>query len=838
MDQAQLPPARAEVAASPARGYPAYPESAGYGNNYVDDPGSGGLLEYWRILRRRKGTLILIASLGLVAGLVLTLSQTPIYQARTALEIQDMNDNFLNMKQLTPVSDGNSYTALSDIQTQITLLQSESLIRRVLAKLKAHPPASGSATDPRANDPRATDPRANDPRATEPRPLGSGAPTRIAAWRKALNLPQPKTSDEPNPGAAARSLTVRSIGQTRIVEVLYDSSDPHFAADFANTLAQEFIDSNMEARWKMSEHTGEWLSRQLEDMRIKLERSEDGLQSYARRAGLMFTSNSSTSEKTNISEDKLRQLQEELSKAQGERITRQSHWELTKTSSPDALPDVLTDSSLRALQDKVTELRRQRAELITTYTAQHSKVQRVEAQIAPLETALQTERATIIDRLRNDYEAALRREKLLATDYASQARLVTDQSEKSIQYNILKREVDSNRQLYDAMLQRVKESSIASAMRASNVRIVDPAEPPRLPYKPSMRMNSALGLLSGLFVGMIFVIMRERADSSLQNPGEARFWLNVPELGVIPSATKQVQLRFRPFHSNKRKSPGQPQTLSLTQALANSTPYNGDTPAASVTAVNGGGKAAADCVELISSQSMPGPVAESFRSLLASILFSGENGTRPRVLVVTSASPMEGKTTVSSNLGIAFAKINRRVLIIDGDLRKPRMHDVFGVPNEFGLITLLKYGPVEPEVLDSVLRQTSIPELFVLPSGLATQNTANLLHSAKLPELLAQFKREFDMVIIDTPPMLQMPDARVLGRLADAVILVTRAGHTTRDAALAARQRFEEDGTRVLGTILNDWNPKSSTGGFYGHYQGHTHDYGPESGLGVVSRGL
>ena len=166
------------------------------------------------------------------------------------------------------------------------------------------------------------------------------------------------------------------------MELLYDSTDPRFAADFANTLAQEFIDSNMEARWKMSQHTGEWLSRQLEDMRIKLERSEDALQSYARRTGLMFTSEGSNSEKTNIAEDKLRQLQEELSKAQGDRITKQARWEMTKTSPAEGLPDVLNDSSLRALQDKVTELRRQRAELITIYTEKHSKVKRVEAQIA------------------------------------------------------------------------------------------------------------------------------------------------------------------------------------------------------------------------------------------------------------------------------------------------------------------------------------------------------------------------------------------------------------------------------------------------------------------------
>jgi capsular exopolysaccharide synthesis family protein len=797
MDQPRLPTPGRDVAVGAATGggYPSYPESTGYASGFADDPGSGGLLEYFRLLRRRKGTAILFAFVGLLAAMLLTLPQIPVYQARTSLEIQDLNENFLNMKQVTPVSEGNSYTALTDIQTQIKLLQSESLVKRVLAKLKTH--TSGASTERR------------------PQGVPQVRTSRIDAWRRALHLPEPKLPDEFDPGLATRNLTVRAAGQTRIVELLYDSTAPRFAADFANTLAQEFIDSNMEARWKMSQHTGEWLSHQLEDMRIKLERSEDTLQSYARRTGLIFTSESFNSEKTNIAEDKLRQLQEESSKAQADRITKQARWEMTKTSSADGLPDVLNDSSLRALQDKVTELRRQRAELITTYTEKHSKIQRVEAQIATLEAALGKERSAIVDRLRHDYEAALRRETLLGTDYANQSRLVSDQAEKSIQYNILKRELDSNRQLYEAMLQRVKESSIASAMRASNVRIVDLAEPPVLPYKPSLRMNCILGLLSGLLLGVAFVIIRENADSSLQNPGDAAFWLSVPELGMIPSAKKELRPGLRLYLSNKPNSLGKPRVLSLTHTPANAATSDGDTPV-SVTASNGDGKGAAECVELISWQRKPGPVAESFRSLLTSILFSGENGTRPRVLVVTSANPMEGKTTVASNLGIAFAEIHHKVLIIDGDLRKPRMHEVFGVANAYGLTMLLKHWPVEPEVLESVLRQTTIPGLFVLPSGLADHNTANLLYGAKLAELLARFKSAFDMVIIDTPPMLQMPDARVLGRSADAVILVTRAGQTTMDAVITANQRFANDGTRVLGTILNDWNPKSSASGHYG----------------------
>jgi polysaccharide biosynthesis transport protein len=801
MERASLITAPSDTLA-PANGlaYRRSLESAGVRLNPADDPGAGALVEYSRLLQRRKGALILITFLGLLASILLTLPQTPVYQARTVLEIQNLNENFLNIKQLTPVSEGDGYPALTDIQTQLKLLQSDSLLKRVIEKLKSTNP--GGATGPASGA-----------------SLGPGilqfVNSRIDVWRKALKIPEPKVSKDSDSQQAARSLKVRVAGQTRIIELLYDSTDPGYAAAFANTLAQEFIDSSMEARWKMSQYTSDWLSNQLEDMRIKLERSEDALQSYAQRAGLMFTSEGPSLEKTNISEDKLRQLQEELSKAQGDRIAKQAQWETTQTASTEALPDVLNDSSLRAMQDKITELRRQRAELITTYTEKHSKVQRVEAQITPLEAALEKERAAIVARLRNDYETALRSEKLLANDYANQSRLVADQAEKSIQYNILKREVDSNRQLYETMLQRVKESTIASAMRASNVRIVDLAEPPVRPYKPSMPINSVLGLICGLLGGVAFVILRERADCSLHSPADVRFWLNVRELGVIPSAARELRSRRRDQGSRRPKPLPRNSMISLAQALAEADRQNGDHLVGSFSS-NGDGHKAADCVELISWQRKPSLVAESFRGLLTSILFSGDNDMRPNALVVTSANPTEGKTTVTCNLGIAFAEINRKVLVIDGDLRKPRLHSVFGVSNERGLTTLLKCGSVDSESLASVVLETSVPGLFLLPSGLAHPNEASLLYGAKLPDLLARLRGEFDMVLIDTPPMLQIPDARVLGTLVDAVILVMRAGHTNREAAMAASQRLSEDGTRVLGTILNGWDPKQAPSGVYG----------------------
>jgi capsular exopolysaccharide synthesis family protein len=207
-------------------------------------------------------------------------------------------------------------------------------------------------------------------------------------------------------------------------------------------------------------------------------------------------------------------------------------------------------------------------------------------------------------------------------------------------------------------------------------------------------------------------------------------------------------------------------------------------------------------------------MADSFRSTLASILYVGENGDRPRVIALTSANPREGKTTVASNLALAFAEIGRRVLLIDGDLRQPRLHDIFKVCNAWGLSDYLD-GIKPPEGSEAMVAATEYGSLYVLPAGTATANISSLLHSPRVMELLKRMRREFDMVIIDTPPMLQMPDARVLGQMADGVILVVRSAKTTKETAAAAGQRLEEDGTRVLGTVLNEWDPRKTGIGAY-----------------------
>lgn len=432
------------------------------------------------------------------------------------------------------------------------------------------------------------------------------------------------------------------------------------------------------------------------------------------------------------------------------------------------------------------------------YTAEHPKVRSVVAQLAALQTAQVKARTDILNRIRNEYDEATRRERLLEAQYAAQRTEVTGEGEKAVQYNILQREVESNRQLYDAMLQQLKQSTLASALRASNIRVVDPATAPKRPYRPDIPISSTLGLLSGLFVGAAFVIMQERTDRTIQAPGETPTYLSVPELGIIPADHAGMLVRVR-FSNRKQDQIESGERKSALPALRRS-------------------------VEVVNWHRKASMVAESFRATLVSIMFSGDKEDRPKVLVITSASPSEGKSTTVSNLGVAIAEVNQRVLLIDADLRKPRLHEIFKLKNERGLNELLRSRDASVEI-NEFIQPTPVPDLFVMTSGAVTSAATSLLYSARLPEILKELRSQFETIIIDTPPMLQIPDARVIGRMADRVILVVRSGKTTRDAAIAARQRLFEDGTDLLGTILNYWNPKNSPHGYYGYSYGYHQAY-------------
>lgn len=755
------------VISYPAHSYPPAPRDFDFGppphqaGPPQENAAGGELMEYWQIIRRHKWKIALFAVVGAVMGIAVGIPMTPKYEAQLSFEVLSLNDDFMNMRQNSPVSSNGNTDESSELQTQSKFLESTELQERILTKLNGG------------------------------RPIQRYLPGPARGWRGVLHLPQPAplTPRESLLIRTSREVKVRATPRTRLIEVLVDSSDRELALAYATTLANEFVTESLESRWKMAQRTSEYLSREINDTRKNLQESEDALQKYASESGLLFTDNS---QNTNVANQKLQQLQQDLSQATADRIAKQSRFELAQTGRPDSLPNVLDDPGLRDEQSKIADLQRQIAQLSVTFTPEYSKVQQLQAQLTTLQSNFQHDRAAVIDRIKDDYQDASRKEDLLSRAYSAQAKEVTGQDEKQVQYNILKREVDSNRQLYDMMLQQLKQSSLASALGAAKVRVVDNPTASLKPVSPDFRMNTALGLFSGFFLGILFVLIRERTNRALQNPGDAQFWTSLPELGTIPTAYLG-------------------QSRSLARAAAARGSASGGNREGKSLMFPGRNKV---LPEIVTWQQKPSIVSEAFRGVLTSILFSG-NGHRPRVLVFSSGSPGEGKTTVVSNLGIALAEIETRVLLIDSDLRCPRLNEVFELPNDYGLSTLLQKDLRQGVAVESAIQKTSIPGLDVLTSGPSTHAAANLLHSPYLGDVLNQLRGQYGMILIDTPPMLHITDARVIGRLADAVVLVARAKQTTRDELVAAKKRFAEDHTRILGTVFNDWNPKHSPYGLY-----------------------
>lgn len=775
-----LPEGQGSVAPiAPRSNSPTAPTSFYLANPYsyeaVEGPDAEvGLFQYWAVIRRNRAAILMASLAGVLLGFSASFAMKSIYRATTTIEVLAINENFMNMRETNPV-DNSTDSDVSEEETQAKLLSSATILKRVAARL--NPPSA----------------RVSERKQPAPAPAWLHFLNLDPTWLHKLHL-DPAGSDSAasiSPRAlliakAASTLKVRPVARTRIIEATAESSNPRLAADFLNTLAQEFIVQNQESRLVTTQHTGDWINRELNDARDKLRQSEDAIQQYARSSGLVYTN-----ETSNVATERLQQYQQALSNATADRISKQARLELAQTSPPDSLADILNDATLRDLQMKITDLKRQIADLSTVYNPEFSKVRRVEAELQPLEAAFDRNRTDVLNRIRTDYEEASRRERLLSKAYDNQTADVTGKGEKAIQYNILKRDVDSNRQLYDAMLQQMKQASIATAMRASNVRVVDQADIPSVPVSPNFKLNSALGLVAGLLLSTIVVLVRSEADHTLRSHGDIKHWTELPELGAIPNANGASRSYYLYNRSRRTVAFGKRRTLSISPSSSSD---------------NG--------IELATWQGSASLLAESFRGALTSILTMGENGSRPQVLVFASASPAEGKTTTVTNIAIAASEIRMKVLVVDADLRRSRVHRLFNVPNERGLVDCLQHEMAE-DATGLLVRPSTVPNLHVLTSGTQTTSATQLLHSPNFAALIKKFRAEYDMILIDTPPMLQMTDARIVGRQADGVILVARAGRTAREALLAAKERFQEDRIPVLGSILNDWDPKRAPDKFY-----------------------
>jgi succinoglycan biosynthesis transport protein ExoP len=702
-------------------------------------------VNYSALLRRHRNAVAAIVGGTLLLSVLYTLVAPKVYKSEVILEVMGINQDFMNSKEVDPTS--NQVTGDQYIETQTKLLKSPPVVARTAQVLGPKVPAAIASSEGLFGTVRGW--------------IGSPAAV-TPAEGEAVIL---KMLDDAK---------VKEDGTSDLISLTVLGPEPQLTADTANTLTQQFIEQAQDARGSSAGDTNKFLTGQLTDARKKLQDSENDLQNYARQTGIVIPSESQES----VAADKLRQIQGDLAKAEADEAETQSQVEVSHSNPAEALPQVLDDPTLRDNRARLADLRRQLSDLSVTLTPQNYKIQQLNAQIADLEQQSAHQRADIVKRLGVQNSATARRKQLLNQAYNQQLGVVSDQSVKEVRYNILKKEVDANRDIYQSMLQRVKEASIVAALRSSDVRVVSPGTTPTSPYRPSLPLNLSLGLLLGLTFSTCYILLRERNDASLRSPGQSVKHLNVPELAVIPSArignSERIPLTLR----------------NLSTALTDG----------KNTLTGGNSALDKDMVQWCQDETM---MADAYRSAITSILLSRVNGVSPRVILITSPRPKAGKTTTVANLGISLAEIGQRVLLIDGDLRRPRLGKLFGLQFATGLSDALIDGGSGAITLDSVIRTSPVPGLSVLPGGSEPANISKLLHSTYLDSLIETARSEYDFVLIDSPPMMGMADARLLSRNADGVILISRAGETSPEQLGEARERLADDGTLVIGTILN-----------------------------------
>ncbi len=712
----------------------------------IEIPGTEGTAQVGRLVKKYIWLALILVVLGVAGGVISVALSTPVYKVRTMLEVQGINEAWLRNSFEAAASFDSTQV---NIQTQITLLKSGPFLQRVYDRLQAE--------------------------TVPPPPAQADFFSRIRR-RIRTDTQDPIQIMKDGLESAFQTFDARPVNGTRLIEISCDSTNPQMASQFLNTMAGEFINESMRSRSESSQKTSEWLTSQIEETKTKLQEAEQRMQEFVLHSGNMFASHDGT-----LDDSKLKQLQTELATIQADRIAKQARYQMATNSAPENLPEILDDDVLRGYQTQLADLLRQKAALETTLMPKNPKVAKIDAQVTALRSDIQAEVTAVVGRIKNEYDSAQSREKLLSAAYASQLGRVSAAAGKSADYNALQREVDTLRQLYQNLLSQANQSGISSSVPVNPIRLVQPTSPPGDPYKPRPVLNLSFGFMSGLFLTCAIAFLRERSDRSLRHPRAAQRIFNAPQLGVIPSA----------------KAMGEP---GFFKRLGRSTPQ-----------LNGNGSAKESNVALQAWSGGPSFMAESFRSTLASLMRDSAGGHAPKTILITSPAPGEGKTTVASNLAMALAESGRKVLLVDADFRRPCLHTVFGLRNDKGLSdVLMEDTPPTLETLRDVMLESGVPGVTVLVNRPLGAGFSKAFYSPYLRKMFEEIQSAFDIVLVDAPPFLHLADARLLAPLTDGVILVIRVGITDRESAAEAFECIQDDGLKLLGTVLNDWNPGSS----------------------------
>ncbi len=699
------------------------------------------LLELWRVLVKRKWTIITFFSIVVVAVITATFLQTPVYRSTLTMQIEREAPKVLDFQT---GGEGSSAGAWEFYQTQYELLKSRSLAERVVERLNL-------VVSPNKEDSL---------RGRFKAMLGedeSASATPVAAAPRLMP-----------PGALLAGLTVEPVRDSRLVRLHYDSSDPDLTARILNAWAEVFIGLNLERRLEASSYAREFLQEQLRQVKAKLEDSERELVDFARKEQIVNVDDEM------INHHSLQEVATALAQAEQDRITAEVLYRQMQRAGGQGLTRVLESELIAQLKQTKAALEAAYQENLKVYKPGYPKMVSLASQIDEVQASIDTEVQNIRFAVQADYDAARQQELALREKLEALKTDVMDVQDRSIQYNILKREVDTNRQLYDGLLQEFKEVGVAGGVGTNNVSVVDKAMVPRFPFKPNLLKNAVLAVFLGLLGGIGLAFLFEHLDDSLKMPYDVERHLTIPVLGLVP------------HERQGRRREGDDAPIAL---LSQHDPRSG--------------------------------FAEAYRSVRTALQFATSEGV-PKVLTVTSAAPGEGKTTTALSLAIQFAQAGRRVLLVDADLRNPSLHRNLTLDNSLGLTNYLT-GEATPS---EVSKPTTIANLFVIPSGHLPPNPAELIAGAKMVSLVSLAMEKFDQVILDCPPVLGLADALILGNLSSGTILVVESGGTRRGNAQGALKRLRTANTHVVGGVLTKLKADS---GSYGYYQSYYYYYGDNS---------
>ncbi len=712
-----------------------------------ENDGEGmSLKDYWAVIVRHKFTIILFVIIALVVAAISTTLQTPIYRSSVKLQIDREAARVVNFEGVTPREAAYSFDFY---ETQYQLLKSRGLAKRVIEQLGLE-----SSEQFRARE----------------------KPSFFRSLKNFFSSGSPQTS-EGNTGTGASTkglenlllanLSVTPVKNSRLVIVSYDSPNPELAARVVNTLAKSFIDMTMERRFENSSYAKEFLSDRIKQVRANLEESERKLVEYASQREIVDLDS-----KQGILMQKLEALNSRLTEVEAERIKAQSSYQEMQSSGAQGFDKVSDSEVITAYKEKLAELEAQYQDKLNVYKPEYPAMKRLKDQIEGLKHKIEKETVDIQSAVKSRYQAAVREQAMLQSRMADVKGQILELQRKSTDYQALKRDVETNRELYNGLLQRIKEVGVAAGVGSNNISIIDKGEVPGAAYKPNLRKNLQIALIIGLLGGIGLAFLFEHLDDTIKTSADVEKLTGLPVVGVVP----EVRI----------KDESEPLALKT---------YSEPKSA----------------------------IAEAYRSCRAALSFSSESGT-PKILHITSSIAGEGKTTSAISLALTYVQAGNNVLLVDCDLRNPSLHNELALSNELGLTNYL-VGEHKPS---EIIQTDVVGGLYVMTTGPLPPNPAELLGSGKMETFLQVASDKFDLVILDSPPVLGLADAVVLANMSSASIMVVDAGVTRKDMLKGSVHRLRQAHAHVLGTLLVKYGQGRSGYGYDYKYHYNYYSYDAE----------